>query len=663
MSESTYAAFRRTLPRRLWLHGPGRGVTAWSVLAGISLALLLVTLALTLDVLATRGEVEAGGDALLALRRQLIGITVPQLPEEAEDAGQMVRFGDAGILPAIVKTQSSPLWRSLLGGAYRALPQLRQNVTAVTTLTGGLVTLGIILAVSLARVRAGAFRAASGIVATLRKSIHRQTLRLGPGDLSGQSQQQAEDLFLKVAERVGDGAAEWIRTLPSAVMMTVVLLALAVSVDWRLMLQCLVPLAGCWWLMHFERGRGAAAHALATARVDAELRRLAESLRKTRIVRSYSMEEFEHGVFEKHLQRFTDGIATGQHAQTRAIWLSLVLGALSVGLVWYMISLRVLATGGPLPIYAAALLALVFATLVPCGNALLKLPLLRRDVNVEADKIYRYLNRIPEVGQAVGAKFLEPLSRSIAFESVGYRLDGTAVLQEFDLRLAAGSMTAVVSPDPLQAQAVAYLLPRFIEPHAGRVLFDGEDINWATLESLRAEAIYVGGADPSFTGTVLENITCGQPEYSLQHATEAAKLVHAHKFIAALPQGYETVLGEHGERLDPGKAFRLSLARAVLRKPALMIIEEPLATLDEDTKALLDDAYSRLRPQRTLVLLPTRLSTVRKCDQVVLVNKGRVEGVGPHQELLKKSEVYRHWEYITFNAFRRQADVEGRAAS
>src|SRR5690606_10288662 len=123
---------------------------------------------------------------------------------------------------------------------------------------------------------------------------------------------------------------------------------------------------------------------------------------------------------------------------------------------------------------------------------------------------------------------------------------------------------------------------RFIEPTRGRVLFDGEDIAWGTLESIRTEVIYVGGDDPVLSGTVLENIVCGDNRYSLQDAIEAAKLVHAHKFITQLPQGYETMLGERGEQLDVGAAFRLGLARAALRDPAVLIIEEPTVLLDED---------------------------------------------------------------------------------
>ncbi|MCA9115210.1 MAG: ATP-binding cassette domain-containing protein, partial [Planctomycetaceae bacterium] len=215
-----------------------------------------------------------------------------------------------------------------------------------------------------------------------------------------------------------------------------------------------------------------------------------------------------------------------------------------------------------------------------------------------------------------------------------------------------GQVTAVISLDQLEPQALASLLPRFLEPLSGRVLFDGNDIAWVTLESLRAETVWVSGEDPFFTGTVRDNISCGSPTYSLQDVSDAASKVHAHKFVLKLPLGYETVLGEHGETLEPGQAFQIGLARALLRNPALMVIEEPSTPLDDDTKSLLDDAWGRIVQGRTIVVFPTRLSTVRRADQIIVLHRGRVESIGPYSELVNSSPVYRHWEYVRFNEFR-----------
>ena len=229
--------------------------------------------------------------------------------------------------------------------------------------------------------------------------------------------------------------------------------------------------------------------------------------------------------------------------------------------------------------------------------------------------------------------------------------DEGPALKDLELAIPAGETTALLSIDPREARAVAWLLARFIDPHGGRVLIDGQDIATGTIESLRAEVLLVDGDGGCFSGSVLENICYGQPEQSLSRATEAAKAVHAHQFITKLPRGYETRLDEDAVSLDIGQSYRIGLARALARNPALLVIEEPDAPLDEDTKSLLGDTYDRIISGRTVVFLPTRLSTVRRADRVVLVHDGQVAETGRHEDLVRTSDLYRHWEYTRFNAF------------
>ena len=138
----------------------------------------------------------------------------------------------------------------------------------------------------------------------------------------------------------------------------------------------------------------------------------------------------------------------------------------------------------------------------------------------------------------------------------------------------------------------------------------------------------------------------------MQQVTEAAKMSHAHNFIVKLFNGYETLLTSEGETLDAGQKFRLGLARAIVRNPALLIIEEPWAPLDEDTKTLLVDAYDRICRERTVIFLPARMSTVRRTDQVIVLHEGKVVAFGPHSKLVTQSPIYGHWEYLHFNQFR-----------
>ena len=388
----------------------------------------------------------------------------------------------------------------------------------------------------------------------------------------------------------------------------------------------------------------------------ARLRLLAEGLRKTRIVRGYGMEDFEHEHFQHHLDKFRTNVL---HVLNMQHFLRLAVGFLvlvCVAAVVYIVGSKVLQPPEISNVrFATALLMLAIVAGMPRPLAeLWQLPELRLRASQAADRIYRYLNQIPAVSQAVGAKFLEPVSRTIGFEAVSYTLPNKRkLLDGVDLTLAAGEVIALVAFEPLEARAMACLLPRFIEPQSGRILFDGEDIAWGTLESLRAETVYVGGSDPFFTGTVVENIICSHSGYTLSDVTEAAKTAHAHNFILKLPQGYETLIGEHGERLDAGQGFRLGLARAVLRNPSLLIVEEPTEVLDDDTKSLLDDSYNRIVRGRTVVFLPNRLSTLRRSESIVFLHRGKVEAHGTYHDLVKNSSLFRHWEYMHFNQFRR----------
>jgi ABC-type multidrug transport system fused ATPase/permease subunit len=409
-----------------------------------------------------------------------------------------------------------------------------------------------------------------------------------------------------------------------------------------------------------QRLRFSAARKLEEARAERRLRLLAEGLRKTRIVRGYGMEDFEHQQFHHHLEKFRSSVLhmlNMLHFQRLAVGLLVLV---CVAAVTYLVGSKVLQPSflpNGLSFSAALLMLAIMASLPRPLAHLWELPDWLSKGSHAADRIYRYLNQIPAVSQAVGAKFLEPVQRTIVFEAVSYTLlNKRKLLDGIDLRLAAGEVIAVVSFDPLEARALACLLPRFIEPQSGRILFDGEDIAWGTLESLRAETVYVGGADPFFTGTVAENIICSHSSYTLPDVTEAAKTAHAHNFILKLPQGYETVIGEHGERLDAGQGFRLGLARAVVRDPAIMIIEEPTEAMDDDTKSLLDDSYNRIVRGRTVIFLPNRLSTLRRADTVVFLHHGTVESQGSYAELVKGSSLFRHWEYMRFNQFRRELE-------
>jgi ATP-binding cassette, subfamily B, bacterial len=147
------------------------------------------------------------------------------------------------------------------------------------------------------------------------------------------------------------------------------------------------------------------------------------------------------------------------------------------------------------------------------------------------------------------------------------------------------------------------------------------------------------------------NIGLGDPSYEMPRIIEAAKVAHAHSFIQDLPHGYDTVIGPLGHYLKPDEQYRIALARAYLHDPSIVIVEEPNLSLDDDTKHLIDDTISRLAHGRTLIILPHRLSTIRSCQQIVVLHNGRVEIVGDPHQLQNDSKLFRHLQYLEFNQF------------
>ncbi len=638
------APFEQLLPARALVRGRGLAAWFWGVVGAIALCGVLVSLALLLDLWIHRGELTLKGNEIAQAGASL-GIPA------AEGPAELLTLADQGLVPTAWRHRNS--WRGdALALLVRVFPAPRTNGGAVGFLL--IVGMGsaLVRIAARARVRRAAEDYALLTASSLRSHLHRQTLRVGLGDLEGDRASRAQKLFEEGVNAIRDGLSDWITGVCRDLPTLIALLLLAVAVDWRLTFICLLPLLGVWWFVDFEKQQGVARREQSELNAASALRLLSAGLCQSRLVRGYGMEAFEQERFQNNLDQFQSETSAGRRRQSWSRRFARVVIAWLAAMMLYFVGAAVLANR--LAPADAFLLLSAFLVATPSASVFSILSGVRKEVDKAGIPIHAFINEIPEVGQAVGAKFLEPLSRTVIFESVTARRGDREVLKQLDLRIPAGKTTAVVSLDPLAPRTLGHLLPRFIEPQAGRVLYDSEDIAWGTLESLRAETLYVSGADNCFSGTVLENITCGEARYSVSEATDAAKLVHAHNFIVRFSMGYETRIGERGERLEPGQAFRIALARAVLRKPAVIIVEEPETPLDDDTKAILDDTYQRISQNRTVIFLPHRLSTVRRCELIVLLAEGKVAAMGTHAELLKNSEVYRHWEYVSFNTFRKR---------
>lgn len=671
MATPAATAFQRAFPRRELFRASARRALIWSAAASLFLIGQLFAVGLLFDLLIRRGALEVAPEDRRAVAALSTDLSVHEFPTlsagsseisetlaAAEEAGRRepTALSDTGILPSLWSMRGK-VWSRPLAAAYRTLVIFRTNLSAMACLVVIATMLGLCRMICLTRASRHSDAAADDVAMSMRRLVHRQALRLGPGDLRESAGSQALNLFLADVDQTRNAVAETVRRQSRYPLEVAALALVALACHWQMTLMCLLPLIGAWWLVHQNRRRAEHDRKVAAGKADAELRLLAESFRTTRLVRGFSMEQWEHDQFHKHLDELRRNLAATALIGRRSTWINRVVIAVCLALVVFLVGTKILRSPDELPVAAAAIMVVAVVAMFRPLEQLRQLESMKLDASIPADRVYRYVDQIPDVSQTVGAKFLNPLSKSLRLEGITYSLGrNRKLLDRLDLRINAGETVALASFDPLETRAVAHLLPRFIDPQAGRILIDGEDTTLATLESLRAEVICVSGDDPVFTGTVVDNLICGGP-FTLPDATAAAKISHAHNFIQRMPQGYETVLGQHGEQLDPGQLFRLSLARAILRNPALLIIEEPAETLDDDTKALLEDAYTRIIQNRTVIFLPSRMSTVRRASRMIFLHRGKVEAEGTQTELLRTCPLYRHWEYVNFNEFRGEVEV------
>jgi subfamily B ATP-binding cassette protein MsbA len=255
-----------------------------------------------------------------------------------------------------------------------------------------------------------------------------------------------------------------------------------------------------------------------------------------------------------------------------------------------------------------------------------------------------------------------PACGRVLFDKVSFRYspDTSAAwtLQEIDLSCSPGEVIALVGPSGAGKTTLVSLLPRFWDPDRGRILVDGVDIRSLRLAELRS-AIAIVPQDPAlFSGTIRENIAYARPGASMQDVEAAARAAHAHEFVERLPDRYETVVGERGIKLSGGQRQRVAIARAILKDPLILILDEATSSLDTESERLIEDALSRLLVGRTTLIIAHRLSTVRRADRLVVLDRGRIVEEGNHSELLELGGLYARLYQRQF----RDVDAEERNA-
>jgi ABC-type multidrug transport system fused ATPase/permease subunit len=258
------------------------------------------------------------------------------------------------------------------------------------------------------------------------------------------------------------------------------------------------------------------------------------------------------------------------------------------------------------------------------------------------ERIFEVMDEPEEVTDGPNAVDLPPGDGRVRFEDVsfGYDLE-RPVLRDVDLELEPGRTVALIGHTGSGKTTLATLVPRFYDPAAGRVTVDGLDVRQAKLVSLRRQ-IGIVAQDPFlFSDTVRENVAFGRPGASQEEVEEAARLAQAHDFVVALPEGYDTVIGERGITLSGGQRQRIAIARALLLDPRILILDDATASVDATTEAKIHPGLRPAMKNRTTIIIAHRLSTLALADELVVLDRGRIVVRGTHEDLIQRSPVYR----------------------
>lgn len=475
----------------------------------------------------------------------------------------------------------------------------------------------------------------------LRKAVNTHSYRLSSVVIDPLAQVEAGKLISTRIEQIQEGLHSWMtQSFRWPTLLAAVILVLFATNVW--LTVGLILVGGLVWLVTGQIAAWFRHDARqATRRAESRLALLQESMTMTQLVKGYLMERYAQTKLERNLSDLSRATWKKQRGDACSRQALLTVVVLTGVIAIYLAGLVVL--GGML---TAAGLSVKIAGLVLMAIALNRCLASRQRLNRArgaAAEVFEFLDRRGDTGQGVDAEFLQPMSRRLEFVGVSLRESGTGrmILENVSLSVPAGSRTAVVYADPLEAQTLAYLIVRFLDPTAGEVKIDGKNIRWVTYESLRTQVGLVLENALTFTDTVFNNIGCGDPSFTLPQIIEAAKKVHAHQFIQSLPYGYETPLGDGGVALTMGQRFRIALARAFLRDPSILVIEETSEPMDPDSIALIDDALTQVQNGRTLIFLARRPSTVKTADHICVLQHGKLVATGHHEELLAGSELYR----------------------